>query len=94
MVLSVIKDNKDKSMLRFIDTGPIYVSSDGETGINDAVKYFPYDFSAMEGEVKIWLDNLADHNKFKDGEEYGFGEDYEEMMDENDTVERASANIG
>lgn len=48
-------DDKDKSLLRFVDVGPIYVSPDHETGIDDAIKFFPHDFDEMDGEVKLWL---------------------------------------
>ncbi|XP_060863647.1 thioredoxin domain-containing protein 3 homolog isoform X1 [Metopolophium dirhodum] len=55
LVLSVLMDDKDKSLLRFVDVGPIYVSPDHETGIDDAIKFFPHDFDEMDGEVKLWL---------------------------------------
>jgi len=48
-------DDKDKSLLRFVDVGPIYVSPDQEVGIDDAIKFFPHDFDEMDGEVKLWL---------------------------------------
>jgi len=48
-------DDKDKSLLRFVDVGPIYVSPDHEAGIDDAIKFFPHDFDEMDGEVKLWL---------------------------------------
>ncbi|XP_022174183.1 uncharacterized protein LOC111036466 isoform X2 [Myzus persicae] len=55
LVLSVLMDDKDKSLLRFVDVGPIYVSPDHEVGIDDAIKFFPHDFDEMDGEVKLWL---------------------------------------
>lgn len=55
LVLSVLKDEKDKSLLRFVDVGPIYASPDYEVGIDDAIKFFPHDYDEMDGEVKIWL---------------------------------------
>lgn len=55
MVLSVLRDEKDKSLLRFVDVGPVYASPDYEVGIDDAIKFFPHDYDEMDGEVKIWL---------------------------------------
>ncbi|KAL5241449.1 hypothetical protein ACI65C_008859 [Semiaphis heraclei] len=55
LVLSVLMDDKDKSLLRFVDVGPIYVSPDHEVGIDDAIKFFPHDYDEMDGEVKLWL---------------------------------------
>lgn len=54
-MLSVLMDDKDKSLLRFVDVGPIYVSPDHEVGIDDAIKFFPHDYDEMDGEVKLWL---------------------------------------
>ncbi|XP_015368919.1 PREDICTED: uncharacterized protein LOC107165271 [Diuraphis noxia] len=55
LVLSVLMDDNDKSLLRFVDVGPIYVSPDQEVGIDDAIKFFPHDYDEMDGEVKLWL---------------------------------------
>lgn len=54
-MLSVLWDDKDKSLLRLVDVGPIYVSPDYEMGIDDAIKFFPHDFDEADGEVKTWL---------------------------------------
>lgn len=66
MVLSVLRDDKDRSLLRLVDAGPIYVSPNHETGIDDAVKYFPHDFDQTDGEVKTWL---AQQQSARDDEE-------------------------
>lgn len=55
LVLSVLKDENDKSLLQFVDVGPIYVSLDYEMGIDDAIKFFPHDYDEMDGELKTLL---------------------------------------
>ncbi|VVC27942.1 Thioredoxin-like fold,Domain of unknown function DUF4746,Thioredoxin, conserved site [Cinara cedri] len=88
LVLSVVKDDKDKSMLRFVDVGPIYVSPDSESGIDDAIKFFPHDFDEMEGEIKLWLvQQLARDEEAAVGEEFGSqGEGKEECLGEEEAV--------
>lgn len=89
LVLSVVQDDNDKSLLRFVDVGPIYVSPDSEVGIDDATKFFPHDFDEMDGEIKIWLAQqsareeeaaAADENY---GEENIVGEE-EQVLEEED----------
>lgn len=66
-MLSVLKDDKDRSLLRFVDVGPIYVSPDDNSGIDDAIKFFPHDFDEMDGEVKAWLaESALDENADKE----------------------------
>ncbi|XP_025414202.1 thioredoxin domain-containing protein 3-like isoform X2 [Sipha flava] len=84
LVLSVLKDDNDKSLLRFVDVGPIYVSPDSDVGIDDAIKFFPHDFDQMDGEVKIWLAQQSAREEEAmaavedgDGEEHVAGEDEE-----------------
>lgn len=88
LVLSVLKDDKDKSMLRFVDVGPIYVSPDCESGIDDAIKFFPHDFDEMDGEIKMWLaQNLARDEEAAVGEEGGMqGDGKEECLVEEHPV--------
>jgi len=74
-------DDKDKSLLRFVDVGPIYVSPDEEVGIDDAIKFFPYNFDEMDGEIKLWLDQQEIQSEGV-GEEYGFGEGEEGIIEE------------
>ncbi|XP_025192829.1 uncharacterized protein LOC112592883 [Melanaphis sacchari] len=81
LVLSVLMDDKDKSLLRFVDVGPIYVSPNQEVGIDDAIKFFPYNFDEMEGEIKLWLDQQKIQNENM-GEEYDFGEGEEVILEE------------
>lgn len=83
LVLSVLRDDKDKSLLRFVDVGPIYVSPDYEAGIDDSNKYFPYDFDQIDGEVKMWLAarneeaiNLAGESETGDDDNEMLEEDY------------------
>lgn len=90
LVLSVLKDDNDKSLLRFVDIGPIYVSPDSEAGIDDAIKFFPHDFDQMDGELKIWLaqqsareEEAAAAEEDGDGEEHVVGEN-EEFLEEED----------
>jgi hypothetical protein len=87
-VLSVLKDDNDKSLLRFINFRPIYVSPDCEVGIDDATKFFPHNFDHMEGEVKLWLKQqsyleevVTDAEENGHGEEHVYGED-EEFLEE------------
>lgn len=88
LVLSVLKDDKDKSMLRFVDVGPIYVSPDCESGIDDAIKFFPHDFDEMDGEIKMWLaQNLAQDEEAAVDEEVGLqGNGKEECLVEEHPV--------
>lgn len=86
LVLSVLKDDKDKSLLRFVDVGPIYVSPDYEVGIDDAIKFFPHDFDDNDGEIKIWLaQQSARDEEMAAGEEYT-GEGEGELLSEEDNV--------
>ncbi|CAH1731908.1 unnamed protein product [Aphis gossypii] len=81
LVLSVLMDDKDKSLLRFVDVGPIYVSPNEEVGIDDAIKFFPYNFDEMDGEIKLWLDQQEIQSEGV-GEEYDFGEGEEGIIEE------------
>ncbi|VVC37217.1 Nucleoside diphosphate kinase-like domain,Domain of unknown function DUF4746 [Cinara cedri] len=83
LVLSVIKDYKDKSMLRFIDAGPIYVSTDSELGIDDAAQFFPYNFEEIEGEIKMLVDRFFHNDEATDGE-YELDEGNDEFLGEDD----------
>ncbi|XP_022160062.1 thioredoxin domain-containing protein 3 homolog [Myzus persicae] len=85
LVLSVLMDDKDKSLLRLVELGPIYVSPDHEVGIDDAIKFFPYDFDEMEGEIKLWLSQQTAQNEEGIGEEYEFGEGEEGIIEEQDS---------
>lgn len=78
LILSVLKDEKDKSLLRFVEAGPIYVSPEYEKGINDAIKFFPHDYDEMDGELKTLL--ARDEEAMAEGEEelLDEGEDEEE----------------
>jgi hypothetical protein len=80
-VLSVLVDDKEKSLLRLVDLGPIYVSPDQEVGIDDAIKFFPYNFDEMDGEIKLWLAQQEMKNEDM-VEEYEFGEDEEGIIEE------------
>lgn len=85
LVLAVLKDDKDKSLLRFVDVGPIYVSPDSEVGIDDSNKYFPHDFDEIDGEVKKWLVSAQDEEAAAAAaaaDEQGIGEGEEEISDE------------
>lgn len=82
LVLSVLMDDKDKSLLRFVDIGPIYVSPDHEIGIDDAMKFFPYNFDEMDGEIKLWLSQQEVRNEEDTGLEYEFGEGDEGIVEE------------
>lgn len=82
LVLSVLMDDKDKSLLRFVDVGPNYASPDYESGIDDAIKFFPYDFDEMDGEVKLWLAQQEIQDEEDTGVEYGLGEGEEGVMEE------------
>ncbi|KAL4104761.1 hypothetical protein QTP88_020038 [Uroleucon formosanum] len=82
LVLSVLTDDKDKSLLRFVDIGPIYVSPDREVGIDDAFKFFPYNFDEMDGEIKLWLSQQEIRNEEDMGVEYEFGEGDEGIIEE------------
>lgn len=82
LVLSVLKDENDKSLLQFVDIGPVYVSPDHEEGIDDANKFFPYNFDEMDGEIKLWLDQQAHRNQEDMAGEYEFGEGEEGMIEE------------
>lgn len=82
LVLSVLMDDKDKSLLRFVDIGPIYVSPDHEIGIDDAMKFFPYNFDEMDGEIKLWLAQQEVRNEEDTGLEYEFGEGDEGIIEE------------
>ncbi|XP_060844802.1 uncharacterized protein LOC132924475 [Rhopalosiphum padi] len=81
LVLSVLVDDKEKSLLRLVDLGPIYVSPDQEVGIDDAIKFFPYNFDEMDGEIKMWLAEQEMKNE-EMVEEYEFGEDEEGIIEE------------
>lgn len=71
--------------MRFVDVGPIYVSPDFETGIDDAIKFFPHDFDEMDGEVKTWLaQQSAREDELENGEEGEGGEEFVE--EENDEL--------
>lgn len=91
-MLSVLRDDKDKSLLRFVDVGPIYVSPHPGVGIDDAVKFFPHDFDEMDGEVKTWLaqqsarDEDGDQSLGEEGDEQigGSGESEGESPAEED----------
>lgn len=80
-MLSVLVDDKEKSLLRLVDLGPIYVSPDQEVGIDDAIKFFPYNFDEMDGEIKMWLAEQEMKNE-EMVEEYEFGEDEEGIIEE------------
>ncbi|XP_025204110.1 thioredoxin domain-containing protein 3-like [Melanaphis sacchari] len=82
LVLSVLMDDKDKSLLRFVDVGPNYVSPDHESGIDDAIKFFPYDFDEMDGEVKLWLAQQEVRDEEDTDIENGLGESEEGVMEE------------
>ncbi|XP_027839920.2 thioredoxin domain-containing protein 3 homolog isoform X2 [Aphis gossypii] len=82
LVLSVLMDDKDKSLLRFVDVGPNYASPDYESGIDDAIKFFPYDFDEMDGEVKLWLAQQEIQDEEDTGVECGLGEGEEGVMEE------------
>jgi hypothetical protein len=84
-VLSVLRDDKDKSLLRFVDVGPNYVSPDHESGIDDAIKFFPYDFDEMDGEVKLWLAQQEVQDEEDTGVDHGLGEGEEGVMEEEDS---------
>jgi len=77
----VLVDDKEKSLLRLVDLGPIYVSPDQEVGIDDAIKFFPYNFDEMDGEIKMWLAEQEMKNE-EMVEEYEFGEDEEGIIEE------------
>ncbi|XP_050526779.1 uncharacterized protein LOC126897310 isoform X3 [Daktulosphaira vitifoliae] len=77
LVISVLKDDKDKYLLRFVDVGPVYVSSDENIGIDDAIKFFPHDFEEMDGEIKLWL---ARETREENAQAENFS-DYEEEID-------------
>lgn len=88
LVLSVLKDDNDKSLLRFVNFRPIYVSPNSEVGIDDAIKFFPHNFDHMDGEVNIWLalqsaweEEYAVAEEEGEGEEHVSGED-EEFLEE------------
>lgn len=85
LVLSVLRDDKDKSLLRFVDIGPIYVSPDYEMGIDDSDKYFPHDFDQMDGEVKMWLAARNEEAADLAGES-GTGEGEEDVSNEDNAV--------
>lgn len=91
-MLSVLQDDRDKSMLRFINAGPIYVSPDSETGIDDADHFFPYNFDEMEGEIQMWLDQLAYQKETAESGEYELGENDEEMYEIDTEGDQASFN--
>jgi len=57
LVLSVLCDDGDKSLLRFAGFRPTYMSPDCETGIDDSDKFFPYDFDQLDGELNAWLES-------------------------------------
>lgn len=76
-MLSVLRDDKDKSLLRFVDVGPIYVSPHPGAGIDDAIKFFPHDFDEMDGEVKTWLAEQSARDE--DGDQ-SLGEEVDEQM--------------
>lgn len=78
-------------MLRFINAGPIYVSPDSETGIDDADQFFPYNYDEMDGEVQVWLDQLAYQKEAAGIGEYEFGET-EEMYEIDIEGDRTSSN--
>jgi len=65
--------------------GPIYVSPDHEVGIDDAIKFFPYNFDEIDGEIKLWLAQQAVRNEEDIGAEYEFGESEEGMIEEQDS---------
>ncbi|XP_050429288.1 uncharacterized protein LOC126838695 isoform X2 [Adelges cooleyi] len=81
LVLSVLKDDKDKYLLRFVDVGPVYVSPDENIGIDDAIKFFPHDYEEMDGEIKAWLaqserdENAAAENLSGEEMDGEFGEE-------------------
>lgn len=86
LVLSVLKDDKDKSLLRFVDVGPIYVSPDYEVGIDDAIRFFPHDYDDNDGEIKIWLaQQLVHDEEMAAGDEYD-GEGEGELLSDEDNV--------
>ncbi|XP_060842938.1 uncharacterized protein LOC132923123 isoform X2 [Rhopalosiphum padi] len=85
LVLSVLRDDKDKSLLRFVDVGPNYVSPDHESGIDDAIKFFPYDFDELDGEVKLWLAQQEVQDEEDTGVDHGLGEGEEGVMEEEDS---------
>jgi len=58
------------------------VSPDHEVGIDDAIKFFPYNFDEMEGEIKLWLSQQALRNEEDTAAEYEFGEGEEGMIEE------------
>ncbi|XP_060856925.1 uncharacterized protein LOC132934607 [Metopolophium dirhodum] len=82
LVLSVLMDDKDKSLLRLVDIGPIYVSPNHEVGIDDAIKFFPYNFDEMDGEIKLWLEQQDNRNEEDTGAEYEFDEGDEGIIEE------------
>lgn len=86
-MLSVLKDDKDKSLLRFVDVGPIYVSPNFEIGIDDAIKFFPHDFDEMDGELKTWLAQQSAHEDELENEEEGVGG--EEFLEEENNAPAA-----
>lgn len=81
-MLAVLMDDKDKSLLRFVDIGPIYVSPDHQVGIDDAIKFFPYNFDEMDGEIKLWLAQQELLNEEDTGAEYEFDEGNEGIIEE------------
>lgn len=86
LVLSVVRDDKDKSLLRFVDVGPIYVSPDFEVGIDDAIGFFPHDYDENDGEIKIWLAQQMVHDEeMAAGEEYD-GEGEGELLSDEENV--------
>lgn len=85
--MSVIKDEKDQSLLRFVDFGPIYVSPNENTGIDDAIKFFSHNYDELDGEVKVWLTQSAlDENL--GGEDEIVNEEY--VGEENELEEQQS----
>jgi len=74
LVLSVLRDDGDKSLLRFAGFGPAYMSPNHEAGIDDADKFFPYDFDQMDGELNVWLESNEGEVEFS-VEEYAVEEE-------------------
>jgi len=61
------------------------VSPDHESGIDDAIKFFPYDFDELDGEVKLWLVQQEVQDEEDTGVDHGLGEGEEGVMEEEDS---------
>lgn len=93
LVLSMLKDDNDKNLLRFVDVGPIYVSPDSDLGIDDANKFFPHNFEHMDGEVKTWLaQQAARDEEAAAADEYGEGGEYEGIEEFMEGDEKSATN--